>query len=86
MKVAFGAVAVLFPLLCQNARADTHCYTFRNDSAMVVTLNFSYQPATGSVITGAALEPGKTTKGWQRSCCGTRCCRRGCSTCRERRG
>ena len=60
MKVAFGAVAVLFPLLCQNARADTHCYTFRNDSAMVVTLNFSYQPATGSVITGAALEPGKT--------------------------
>src|SRR6516225_6217605 len=60
MKLAFGAIAALLPLLCQNAIADTHFYTFRNDSAMVVTLNFSYQPATGSVITGAALEPGKT--------------------------
>ena len=60
MKTAFGAIAALLPLLCQNARADTHCYTFRNDSAIVVTLNFSYQPATGNVITGAALDPGKT--------------------------
>jgi hypothetical protein len=60
MKVALGAIAALSPLLCQNASADTHCYTFRNDSATVVTLNFAYQPATGNVITGAALEPGKT--------------------------
>jgi hypothetical protein len=60
MKVAFGAIAVLLPLLCQNASADTHCYTFRNDSAAVVTLNFSYQPVTGNVITGAALDAGKT--------------------------
>ena len=60
MKLAFGAIAALLPLLCQNAIADTHCYTFRNDSAMVVALNFSYQPATGNVITGAALDPGKT--------------------------
>ena len=27
---------------------------------MVVALNFSYQPATGNVITAAALDPGKT--------------------------
>jgi hypothetical protein len=60
MKLAFGAIAALLPLLCQNARADTHCYTFRNDSDTVAALNFSYQPATGNVITGAALDPGKT--------------------------
>jgi hypothetical protein len=60
MKLAFGAIAALLPLLSQNALADTHCYTFRNDSAAVVALNFSYQPAAGNVITGAALDPGKT--------------------------
>jgi len=47
-------------LLCHTARADTHCYGFRNDSPGVATLSFSYQPATGNVITGAAIDPGKT--------------------------
>jgi hypothetical protein len=43
-----------------SALADTHCYGFRNDSSEVVTLSFAYHPSTGNVITGAALEPGKT--------------------------
>jgi hypothetical protein len=47
-------------LLSHAARADTHCYGFRNDSAQVATLNFSYHPAIGNVITGAAIDPGKT--------------------------
>ena len=59
MKTALGLITLLL-LLCQTARADTHCYTFRNDSPVVVTLNFSYQPLTGNVITGAALDSGKT--------------------------
>ena len=60
MKIAVGVIPLLLFSLGQTAGADTHCYTFRNDSAAVVTLNFSYQPATGNVITGAALDPGKT--------------------------
>lgn len=60
MKIAFGAVAALLSLHCQLAHADIHCYDFRNDSGAVVTLAFSYHPALGNVITGAALEPGKS--------------------------
>jgi hypothetical protein len=60
MKVAVGVISLLLLALGQTSRADTHCYTFRNDSAAVVTLNFSYHPSTGNVITGAALDPGKT--------------------------
>jgi hypothetical protein len=55
-----GAVAVLMALLCHTARADTHCYGFRNDSAGVATLSFSYHPSVGNVITGAAVDPGKS--------------------------
>ena len=47
-------------LLSHPARADTHCYGFRNDSAEVATLSFSYHPSIGNVITGAAIDPGKT--------------------------
>ena len=57
--VACGAAVVLIALVSQTARADTHCYGFRNDSAEVATLSFSYHPAIGNVITGAAIEPGK---------------------------
>jgi hypothetical protein len=60
MKIAFGALAALIALQCQVARADIHCYDFRNDSGGVATLAFSYHPATGNVITGAALEAGKS--------------------------
>ena len=60
MKIAFAAVAALLSLQCQLARADIHCYDFRNDSGGVATLAFSYHPALGNVITGAALEPGKS--------------------------
>jgi hypothetical protein len=59
-KVALGAVALLISLVSHTARADTHCYGFRNDSAGVATLSFSYHPSTGNVITGAAIDPGKT--------------------------
>ena len=58
--VACAVVVVLVSLLSHTARADTHCYGFRNDSAAVATLSFSYHPAIGNVITGAAIEPGKT--------------------------
>jgi hypothetical protein len=60
MKIVFGALAALILLECQVARADIHCYDFRNDSGGVVTLTFSYRPTTGNVITGAALEAGKS--------------------------
>ena len=60
MKIAFGALVVLLSLQCQVAYADIHCYDFRNDSGGVATLAFSYHPAVGNVITGAALEPGKS--------------------------
>jgi len=60
MRLALGAPAMLLTLLAQPGRADTHCYEFRNDSKEVVTLNFSYHPAIGNVITGAAVDPGKT--------------------------
>jgi hypothetical protein len=59
-QVACSAVAVFLALLSHTARADTHCYGFRNDSAVVATLSFSYQPSIGNVITGAAIDPGKT--------------------------
>jgi hypothetical protein len=59
-RVAWGAAAAIMALLCQTARADTHCYGFRNDSAEVATLSFSYHPPIGNVITGAAVDPGKT--------------------------
>jgi hypothetical protein len=59
-QIALGAVAVLMALLSHMARADTHCYGFRNDSPGVAVLSFSYQPPVGNVITGAAVDPGKT--------------------------
>ena len=59
-KIASGAVAVLVTALSQTTWADTHCYGFRNDSAAVATLSFSYHPPLGNVITGAAVDPGKT--------------------------
>jgi hypothetical protein len=58
--IASSAVAVLTALLAPTARADTHCYGFRNDSAEVVTLSFAYHPPVGNVTTGAAVDPGKT--------------------------
>src|ERR1700756_4232185 len=60
MKIACGALAALISLHWQVVRADIHCYDFRNDSAEVVTLTFAYHPAIGNVITGAALESGKS--------------------------
>jgi hypothetical protein len=60
MKIAFGALVALLSLQCQVAYGDVHCYDFRNDSGAVATLAFSYRPAIGNVITGAALEPGKS--------------------------
>jgi hypothetical protein len=59
-KIAGSIVAVLVALLSHTARADTHCYGFRNDSTEVVALSFSFHPSTGNVITGAAIDPGKT--------------------------
>ena len=59
-RVALGAGAVLMALLSHTARADTHCYDFRNNSAGVAMLSFSYHPSVGNVITGAAVDPGKT--------------------------
>jgi hypothetical protein len=60
MQLLASALAVLPMLLAQTAHADTHCYGFRNDSNEIVTLSFSYHPPVGNVITGAALDPGKT--------------------------
>jgi hypothetical protein len=59
-RIAPPTAVVFMALLCQSARADTHCYGFRNDSAVVATLSFTYRPSIGNVITGAALDPGKT--------------------------
>src|SRR5215469_3193018 len=59
-KIVSGAVAVSLAALSQTTWADTHCYGFRNDSAEVATLSFSYHPPVGNVITGAAVDPGKT--------------------------
>lgn len=58
-QVGLCAVALLVTLLSHTARADTHCYGFRNDSAGVAMLGFSYHPPVGNVITGVAIEPGK---------------------------
>ncbi|MBV9726052.1 MAG: hypothetical protein JO299_12890 [Gammaproteobacteria bacterium] len=60
MRLLASALAVLLTPLTQTAHADTHCYGFRNDSKDIVTLSFSYHPPVGNVITGAALDPGKT--------------------------
>jgi hypothetical protein len=60
MKLVCGALAVLLVLPFESALADTHCYGFRNDSTEVVTLSFAYHPSIGNVITGAALDPGKS--------------------------
>ncbi|HVN46117.1 MAG TPA: hypothetical protein VMT66_12890 [Steroidobacteraceae bacterium] len=54
------ALAILLTVVQGTARADTHCYEFRNDSTAIATLSFSYQPAIGNVIVGVALDPGKT--------------------------
>jgi len=59
MRLALGFALVCLSL-AHNARADTHCYGFRNDSNAIVTLTFSYHPAIGNVITGAAIDSGKT--------------------------
>ncbi len=60
MKLACAVFALVLAISGHSARADTHCYEFRNDSSKVVNLTFSYQPAIGNVTTGAAIEPGKT--------------------------
>src|SRR5215468_387311 len=60
MKPPRGPFAMLLILPFASAVADTHCYGFRNDSSEVVALSFAYHPSIGNVITGAALEPGKT--------------------------
>ena len=60
MKPPRGPFAMLLILPFATALADTHCYGFRNDSSEVVALSFAYHPSIGNVITGAALEPGKT--------------------------
>src|SRR6516165_12575452 len=59
-RLAGSGVALLITALSQAAWADTHCYDFRNDSAAVATLSFSYHPPVGNVITGVAVDPGKT--------------------------
>lgn len=59
-RIVSGAGAVLLTALSQTTWADTHCYGFRNDSAAVATLSFSYHPPVGNVITGVAVDPGKT--------------------------
>jgi hypothetical protein len=58
MKITICAIAVFAAVSV--ARADTHCYGFRNDSAEVATLGFTYHPSIGNVITGVAVDPGKT--------------------------
>jgi hypothetical protein len=60
MKLAFGTVLVLTVMLSRPAGAEVHCYSFRNDSAGVATLTFAYSPAIGNVVTGVAIDPGKT--------------------------
>jgi hypothetical protein len=60
MRLASSTLGALLTLLAQTVRADTHCYGFRNDSKDIATISFTYHPAIGNVITGAALEPGKT--------------------------
>ena len=40
MKIVFGVLVAFISLQCQLARADTHCYDFRNDSGGVVTLAY----------------------------------------------
>ncbi len=59
-RVAWGAAAAITALMCQKARADTHCYSFRNESTEVATVSFTYHPPIGNVVTGAAVDPGKT--------------------------
>jgi len=60
MKLVSGTVLVLAVILSRPAGADVHCYSFRNDSAGVATLAFAYSPAIGNVVTGVAIDPGKT--------------------------
>jgi hypothetical protein len=60
MKLLCGTLAMLLTLWAEAAHADTHCYTFRNDSSGIATLGFSYHPAVGNSIVGVAVEPGKT--------------------------
>jgi hypothetical protein len=60
MMRACAAVLAFTALLSQAARADVHCYTFRNDAAGVTSLGFAYSPVTGGVVTGVAIDSGKT--------------------------
>jgi hypothetical protein len=60
MMRACAAVLAFTALLSQGARADVHCYTFRNDAAGVTSLSFAYSPVTGGVVTGVAIDSGKT--------------------------
>jgi hypothetical protein len=60
MRLVCAAVLALSVLLLRPARADDHCYLFRNAASGVTTLAFAYSPAVGGVVTGAAIEPGGT--------------------------
>jgi len=60
MRLGCAAVLALSALLLRPARADDHCYLFRNDAGGVTTLTFTYTPAIGGVVTGAAIAPGGT--------------------------
>lgn len=60
MKLALGTVLALSVLLSHTARAGVHCYVFRNDAPGVTALTFSYSPPMGNVVTGVAIDPGKT--------------------------
>jgi hypothetical protein len=60
MKLSLGTALALSALLSHTARADVHCYLFRNDASGVTALTFSYSPPMGNVMTGVAIDPGKT--------------------------
>lgn len=55
-----GAVIAFVAFLSHPARADVHCYVFRNEAPGVTALTFSYSPPMGDVVTGVAIDPGKT--------------------------
>lgn len=60
MKPSLCTALALSALFSQTARADVHCYLFRNDAPGVTALTFSYSPSVGNVTTGVAIDPGKT--------------------------
>jgi len=60
MNIGWTTAIAVLAACSQCAWADTHCYTFRNDSPGVTTLTFSYNQTVGNVITSAAIDPGRT--------------------------